>query len=421
MRAVDATRPGGDGAAPFGYEARMLSGKQLLLGVSGSIAAYKAVYLARLFVEAGAEVWPILTAAATRFVGPMTFAALTRHRPVVDMWSAAEAGEISHVELAHRAEVLVLAPATADLLARLDLGRADDPLAAVALATRAPWVVAPAMESGMWQNPATQAHVNALTARGARFVMPRVGHLASGAQGVGRMAEPDEILEAVLDTLSPHDLRGQKILVTAGPTREPLDPVRFLSNPSSGKMGYAVARAARRRGAEVHLVTGPTSLPVPSGVTVTRVTTTAELAAACEQVFPQASVLIMAAAPADFRPVTAQATKTPKPKARFDLALEPTVDVLRTLAPSRGGRVVVGFAAETDDVAAKAQAKLVAKDLDLIVANDVSRPDAGFGVDTNVVTLIDRDGVATALPPLSKDAVADQILDRVVALLAARR
>ncbi|OGQ90154.1 MAG: hypothetical protein A2289_19840 [Deltaproteobacteria bacterium RIFOXYA12_FULL_58_15] len=395
----------------------MVEKKHIILGVSGSIAAYKAVYLTRLFVEARAHVWPMLTAAGARFVGPLTFSALTGNRAVTDMWSASEAGEINHVELAHRADLLVLAPATADLLARLALGRADDPLAAVALSTQAPWLVAPAMESGMWNNPATQKNVETLRERGAQFVMPTAGRLASGATGVGRMAEPEDIFEAALGRLTSQDLHGKKVVVTAGPTREYFDPVRFISNPSSGKMGFAVARVARRRGAEVVLITGPSNLVPPPDVHVDRIETTAELLTACQNALQDADILVMAAAPGDFSPASRQTTKSKKPTAAFQAALEPTVDVLKTLAPRKAGCFVVGFAAETHDVNERAKAKLEAKDLDLVVANDITLPDAGFGTDTNVVTIISRDGSAARLPALSKVAVAEEILDRVVTAL----
>jgi len=396
----------------------MLKGNHIVLGVSGSIAAYKAAYLTRMFVEKGAEVWPILTRSGARFLAPLTLSALTGHRAVVDMWSASEAGDISHVEIAQRADVLVLAPCTADLLARLAAGRADDPLAAVALATEAPWVVAPAMESGMWNNPATQESVATLRKRGAHFVMPESGHLASGAVGVGRMADPDVVFEEAVVAVTKKDLAGQRVLVTAGPTRETFDPVRFITNASSGKMGFAVAMMARRRGADVRLITGPTSVPPPHGVEVEQVESTQELLEACERALPETHVLVMAAAPADFRPAAPASRKTRKPRNAFQADLEPTPDVLKTLAPRQGGRIVVGFAAETDDITNKARAKLAAKDLDLIVANDVSHPEAGFEVDTNIVEIISRDGSSRSFPVMTKEAVANEILNRVVALLA---
>ena len=399
----------------------MLAGKNVVLGVSGSIAAYKALYLTRLLVEAGAQVWPILTTGALRFVGALSFSTLARRRAVTDMWSPAEEGAVGHVERAHAADVLAIAPATADLLARLAQGRADEPLTAVALSTRAPWVVAPAMEEGMWRHEATQAHVRELVARGARFVAPATGELASGRSGAGRLAEPEEILEAIVAALTPQDLAGRRLVVTAGPTREAFDPARFVANASSGKMGYAVARVARRRGASVVLVSGPTTLVAPTGVELVRVTTTAEMLAACSAALAGADALVMAAAPSDFRPSEASPHKLKKSAAgaRLTVELESTPDILRALAPRARGVVAVGFAAESEDVVANARAKLAGKDLDLVVANDITRRDAGFGVDTNAVTLVDAAG-AMELPVQPKEQVAAAILDRVAGILAGR-
>jgi phosphopantothenoylcysteine decarboxylase/phosphopantothenate--cysteine ligase len=396
----------------------MLTDRTIVLGVSGSIAAYKAAYLTRLLKEAGADVWPILTANATRFVGAMTFSAMTGHRAVVDLWANAQAGEIGHVELAHRADLLLIAPATADLIARLSLGRADEPLGAVALATRAPWVLAPAMESNMWLNSTTVAHVKSLEDRGAHIVAPGHGSLASGREGVGRMAEPEEIFEVVAQVLSPHDYADQNVLVTAGPTREAIDPVRFLSNPSSGKMGFALARQARRRGAKVTLVTGPTTLAPPPGVNLVRIKTTQELLDACQQHLAESTVVLMAAAPADFRveaPARQKLKKSQKIRT-LSLELEQTPDVLMTLKARAPGRIVVGFAAETHNVIEFAREKIVRKDLDLVVANDVTEPQAGFEADTNAVWLIDREGHDTRLSLASKDAIAQAVLDLVLTM-----
>ncbi len=400
----------------------MLADKHVVLGVAGSIAAYKAVYLTRLFTEAGAQVWPVLTSAAARFVGPLTFSSLSGHRTVVDWWSTAQAGEIGHVELAHKADVVVLAPASADLLARLFAGRADDPLSAIVLATRAPLVVAPAMEDGMWRHPATQQHVTALSARGASIVAPEAGSLASGREGTGRLAEPETIFAAVQRTLSKKDLTGHRVLVTAGPTREAFDPARFVTNPSSGKMGYALATLAHRRGAQVVLVSGPTQLAPPVGVELVTVTTTTEMLEACRPRVAGSSVLLMAAAPVDYRPAIFSKTKLKKEEAggRFAVEMENTPDILRELAPRRQGCFTVGFAAETAQLVSHAKSKLQAKDLDLIVANDITRPDAGFAVDTNAVVIIDRQGQAESLPVMSKEAVANAILDRVASLCEPR-
>ncbi len=400
----------------------MLAGKHVVLGVSGSIAAYKAVYLTRLLIEARAEVWPVLTPSAARFVGPLTFSALSGHRAVVDLWASGAAGEVGHVELAHRADLVVLAPATADLLARLAQGRADDPLTAIALSTRAPMVVAPAMEDGMWHHEATREHVLTLLRRGVRVVAPGTGELASGRVGAGRLAEPEDILDAAFTALTPQSLAGHTVLVTAGPTREAFDPARFVSNASSGKMGYALARMARRRGARVHLVSGPTVLAPPLGCELTRVETTRDMLEACERLLPETSILVMAAAPADYRPAVFSKAKLKKEQggSRMSVELESTPDILRSLQARQKGVFVVGFAAESGQLVTNAKDKVEKKDLDLIVANDITRPDAGFAVDTNAVVIIDRDGNAESLPTMTKEAVAEAVLERA-AKLAGRR
>jgi phosphopantothenoylcysteine decarboxylase / phosphopantothenate---cysteine ligase len=394
----------------------MLSDKHIVLGVSGSIAAYKAVYLLRLLTEQRAEVWPVLTPSACRFVGPLTFSALSGHRAVVDLWTSGAAGEIGHVELAHRADAVVLAPTTADLLARLAQGRADDPLTAIALATRAPLVIAPAMEDGMWSHEATQEHVVTLVRRGARIVAPVSGELASGRVGAGRLAEPEHILEVLLSALGPNDLLGHTVLVTAGPTREAFDPARFVSNASTGKMGYALARVARRRGARVILVSGPSELTPPGGCELVRITTARELLEACERHLGDASILVMAAAPVDYRPSVFSKSKIKKDEAggRRAVEFESTPDILRTLRARERGVFTVGFAAESGQIVSHAKEKLARKDLDLIVANDITRPDAGFAVETNAVVIIDREGRAETLPTMSKEHVATALLDRVV-------
>lgn len=405
-----------------------LQNKHIMLGVSGSIAAYKALSLLRLCTEAGAQVWPILTANACRFVTPMSFSALSGRRTIVDMWSDAEAGQISHVELAHQADVLVIAPATASMIARLAQGHVDDPLTAVALSTRAPCVIAPAMEDGMWHHPATQANIATLRQRGVWVISPEQGALASGRIGAGRMAEPAAILETILRVLTPQDLRGERMLITAGPTREAMDPARFISNRSTGKMGYALAQAALRRGAEVHLVTGPTHCDVPMGAECTRIDTTAELLDACMRILPSVTTVIMAAAPADYQPVTYSEHKIKKstlvnadapPLAQHSLALRNTPDVLATLSkahvpsPTSPRPMFVGFAAETHDVLQHAQQKLQTKNVDMIVANDISRSDQGFAAETNAVTLVCRDGTTYPIPLMHKQDIAHQILNHV--------
>jgi phosphopantothenoylcysteine decarboxylase / phosphopantothenate---cysteine ligase len=403
-----------------------LAERRLIVGVSGSIAAYKSVYLVRRLVEAGAEVHVALTRAAARFVTPLTFATVSGRPVLADLFDAVPG---AHVTLAEAADAAVVAPATAHLIARYAHGLADDALTTLLLAVRGSVVLAPAMESGMWQHAATRANVRTLEARGVRFVGPARGPLASGLAGPGRMAEPEEIraaLEALFAQAPPaaeaprRDLAGERALVTAGPTREPIDPVRFLSNPSTGRMGFAMAEAAAARGADVTLVTGPVDLATPPGCRRVDVVTAAQMREAVLAALPSATVLVMAAAVSDFRPARTQAQKVKKEAAGTVLALARTDDILADVAArAPEGLLRVGFAAETRDLTANARAKRRAKDLDLIVANDVSAPDAGFGAETNRVTLIGRDDRAESLPLLSKRAVADAVLDRVAALRAA--
>ena len=392
----------------------MLKDKTIVLGVSGSIAAYKSLFLTRLLRERRARVLPVLTKSASRFVGALSFSALAQTRAVTDLWAPAQAGEIGHVEWAHEADLMVIAPATANTLARLSLGLADDPLTAIALATKAPLLVAPAMEDGMWNHPATVQHINALQARGGLLAEPQAGHLASGRTGQGRMMEPESLLELIEAALSPADLSGLSFVVTAGPTQEPLDPVRFLSNYSSGKMGYAIARRAHQRGATVHLISGPSSLSPPTGVHTTHIQTTREMLEAVKSALPQSTTLVMAAAPADYRPESVSPQKLKKTGAPGSINLQPNPDILTTLLQERAHCFTVGFAAESCDLLQNAQNKLLSKNLDLIVANDITAPNAGFGGDTNTVTLLSPQRSSIQLPTLSKDEVADKILDEIL-------
>ncbi len=395
-----------------------LQGKRILLGVTGSIAAYKAVELLRELTKRGAEVQVAMTEAATKFIAPLTFETLSRQEVLLDMWSLAYSHRIGHIEATQRADLVLVAPATAQTIARLALGLADDFLSCIYLASRCPVLVAPAMDCDMFEHPALQANLAALRARGVAIVEPEFGPLASGLHGRGRLAELDTILAAVDTVLFPRrDLEGQVVLVTAGPTREPLDPVRFLSNRSSGKMGYAIAEAAAARGARVVLVSGPTSLVPPSGVDRVEIETAQEMHDAVLAKLPVATVVIKAAAVADYRPTGVQARKIKKSEAAATLHLEPTPDILAEVGRRKGRRVLVGFAAETEDLVANAKQKLARKGLDLVVANDVTRPGAGFDADTNVVTLVGADGKIEELPQLAKREVADRILDRVVALV----
>ncbi len=403
---------------------RILKGKHIVLGVTGSIAAYKAVGLASSLVKAEVVVDVIMTQAATELVRPLSFQAIT-HRPVVTkMFSLLAETEIGHVTLAKRADALLIAPVTANTIAKLAAGLADNMLTATALATTAPIVLAPAMETDMYHNPITQANLDSLRRRGVTVVEPGVGRLASGREGLGRLAEPHEILGTLRMVLGRGgDLTGYRVLVTAGGTREPLDPVRFLANYSSGTMGYALAEAARDRGAEATLISAPTRLTIPIGVQHISVLTAEDMREEVLRALPDADVLLMAAAVADFRLADVAQHKIKKGNTGLTLELEPTRDILRDVAEMRRSRranlhsplVVVGFAAETEDLVANAQEKLVAKNLDLIVANPVP---ASFGPGRVQVTLLDRQGEVTELPLLTKDEVAERVLDRVVALLS---
>ncbi len=403
-------------------QVRVLEKKNVVLGVTGGIAAYKVADLTSRLVKAGALVDVIMTQAATEFVGPITFQALT-HRPVVThMFALLQETEIGHVSLGKRADLMIVAPATANTLAKLAHGLADNMLTTTALACRAPILLAPAMESGMWHHPATQANTALLCERGMHVVGPGEGRLASGASGAGRMAEPAEILETARWLLGRNGpLAGHSVVVTAGGTREPIDPVRFVSNHSSGKMGYALAVAARDRGAEVTLVHGLTALTTPYGVRDVPVQTAIQMHDAVLEAVPRADVLLMAAAVADYRPATVAEQKIKKGDGGLVVEMSRNPDILLEVARERESsghpRVVVGFAAETEDLLTHAREKLTRKRLDIIVANDVSAADSGFAVDTNRVTLVDALGGITPLPLLSKGEVADMVLDRVVALL----
>lgn len=407
---------------------RLLRDKRLLLGVTGGVAAYKAVYIASRLTQAGAAVDVVMTEAAVRFVVPLTFQAVTRRAVHTDMFALppqqgpdANPGDlqIPHIGLAKSADLFIVAPATANTLARLAQGQADNLLTAIALATRAPLLIAPAMESDMWTHPATEANVATLVDRGAKLVGPEAGHLASGEAGVGRMSEPEEILEMARVVLARSgDWAGRRVIVSAGGTREALDPVRFLSNRSTGKMGYALAVAARDRGADVTLVTAPTALADPLAMEVVHVDSAQEMCEAILTAADGADVLAMAAAVADYRPLETSSHKIKKGDDDLVLDLVRTDDILAEVAQVRAGgggpKATIGFAAETRDLLDNARAKLERKRLDLIVANDVSATDAGFAVDTNRVTLLWADGTVEALPLMSKEQVAHIIWDRLV-------
>ena len=396
-------------------------GKQIVLGVTGSIAAYKAVALLRTLRREGAVVDVVMTHSAMKFVTPLTFEVLSGRPVSTDVFEAHQ--EMKHLSLPEEADAIVIAPATANCLARAALGLGDDLLSTMLLTTQCPLIVAPAMDGGMWTHPTVTEHVRTLRARGTIVVDPEIGPLASGRVGQGRMAEEGTILEAIQAALSPRrDWQGHRILVSAGPTQEAIDPVRFISNRSSGKMGYAIAEAARARGAQVVLVTGPTALPVPRGIEVVSVVTAEEMSKALSARLAWSTTVIMAAAVADFRP-THPASQKIKKQGRTNQAidLERTTDILASLSAQRTTQLMVGFAAETSDLIAHAKAKLTAKGLDLIVANDITIEGAGFGSEQNAATLIDRRGVLTELPLMPKRALADEILNRAQELLLTRQ
>ena len=399
----------------------MLIGKRILLGVTGSIAAYKAVELLRELTKRGAEVQVVMTEAATRFVAPLTFETLSRQPVLLDMFSLAYGSHIGHIEATARADLFVIAPATAHTIARLAHGLADDFLANIYLASRCPVMLAPAMDSDMYQHVVVQENLARLRDRGVHIVGPASGELASGLTGPGRLVEPPEIVEAIEKLLAlTRDLAGEVVLVTAGPTREPLDPVRYLSNRSSGKMGYAIAEAAAARGARVILVSGPTALTPPPGVDVIHVETAQQMHDAVLAKLHAATVVIKAAAVADYRPKQVAGRKIKKDEAVPEVRLEPTPDILAEVGKRKERRILVGFAAETEDLVANARKKLQRKNLDLMVANDVSQPGAGFDSDTNAVKILDAQGGVEEIHLQAKRSVADRVLDRVVGLLKQR-
>ena len=398
-----------------------LEGRTVVVGITGGIACYKACDVVRLLVTAGARVRVVMTAGAREFVTPLTLQTLSGHPVATDTFSLTEESEIGHIRLADAAEVVVIAPATANVLGKLAGGIADDLLTTVLLATRAPLVLAPAMNVHMWEHPAVQENVARLAARGVRIVGPASGSLACGYEGAGRLVEPDVLVEEILRVLAPQDLAGQHVLVTAGPTEEPIDPVRYVSNRSSGAMGYRLAEAARDRGARVILVSGPTALAAPHGVNLVAVRSAEEMQQAVAAHVAAATVVIAAAAVSDYRPAQASPSKLKKRDGPLGLELVRTPDILKGLGESKGGRLLVGFAAETEDLVANARRKLEAKNLDLIVANDVAAPGAGFGVATNTVVLLRRDGRSRDVPLATKREVAEEILDEIVALKAGAR
>ena len=400
---------------------------RVALGVTGGIAAYKAAELLRLLQDRGLDVQVVMTAAARNFVTPLTFASLSGHKVITDMFG--EGGDepnlesaIEHIAVAQGIDALVIAPATANVMAKMAQGIADDFLTTLCLATKAPIIVAPAMNVNMWENAATQQNLETLRTRGIRVLEPDQGYLACGMIGSGRLASVESIARAVFETLHLRDdLRNERVLISAGPTEEPLDPVRYITNRSSGKMGYALAEASRRRGAAVTLVSGPTRLAVPAGVTVENVRTTQEMSEAMLRCLDRATVVLMAAAVVDFAPARTETEKIKKRDGALSLELKPTLDILAEISRQRKPhQLIVGFAAETSNLLKNAASKLQEKGLDLIVANDVTQEGAGFDADTNIVTLIFPGGRTKPLEKMSKLDVASMILDETIGLRTER-
>jgi phosphopantothenoylcysteine decarboxylase/phosphopantothenate--cysteine ligase len=399
----------------------VLHDKNIVLGVCGGIAAYKSVELLRRLVKLGARVRVVMTRSAARFVGPMTFAVLSENKVCLDLFDEKNDAAIRHIAWAEAAQAVVIAPATANMVAKLAHGIADDALSTFMLAVTCPVMICPSMNSNMFEHPAHRRNLRQLEADGNLVLAPGEGELACGTTGPGRLPEPEEIVDRLISFLSPDDLAGKRFLITAGPTREAIDPVRFISNPSSGKMGYAIARAAERRGARVTLVTGPVSLSPPLNVEVVPVVTADDMAEAVFSRLEQAHVIVKVAAVSDYRPVHTETHKIKKSRDEIELVLERTTDILKTVGRrKRDDQIVVGFAAETRDMASYALKKLDEKRLDLIAANLIGPPDSGFAADTNRMTLFFADGRKTVLDVMDKDTVAHLILDQVVELIRAK-
>ncbi|QQE76001.1 bifunctional phosphopantothenoylcysteine decarboxylase/phosphopantothenate--cysteine ligase CoaBC [Brevibacillus composti] len=396
-----------------------LTGKQIVLGVSGGIAAYKAAALTSKLTQAGARVHVVLTESAAKFVQPLTFQALSRGPVYADVFFEPDPQVISHIDLADRADLVLIAPATANVIGKMANGLADDMLTTTVLATKAPVMLAPAMNVNMYGHPAVAANMQKLASYGYRFIEPGEGLLACGWVGKGRLAEPEEILAAVIRFFAEQsdrkrDLQGKTVLVTAGPTREKIDPVRYITNHASGKMGYAIAEAAQQRGASVVLISGPTNLPVPPGVECIPVESVQEMYDAVMDALPKSDIVIKSAAVSDYRPKEVHAHKMKKGEGPLVLELDKAPDILKEVGKRKERQYVVGFAAETQEVLQHAKSKLERKNLDMIVANDVLQEGAGMGSDTNIVTLLTKEGEQVALEMLSKREVADKLIDAIL-------
>jgi phosphopantothenoylcysteine decarboxylase / phosphopantothenate---cysteine ligase len=403
---------------PIGYFLGVTVGVSTIIGVgvTGGIACYKAVEVVRLLAKEGFAVQVVMTRAAMEFVTPLTFQALSGRPVATETFSLTQESEIGHIRLADEAALFVIAPATANIIGKLAAGIADDLLTTVLMATQAPVLIAPSMNLHMYENAILQENIRKLKRVGCHFMEPAEGYLACGYEGKGRLPEPEAIVEEVRRLLKKKDLVDEKLLITAGPNQEPLDPVRFISNRSSGKMGYALARAGLRRGAQVTLVSGPTALSAPAGARVVRVTTAAEMREAVLREFPAATALVMAAAVSDYRPEPPAGKKLKRGEGPLVVRLEPNPDILRDLGTRKAGQILIGFAAETEDLVANASRKLHEKNLDLVVANDVTKEGSGFEGDTNIATLLDRKGLVRSLPLMTKDELADRVCDYLLTL-----
>lgn len=395
----------------------VLNGKKVVLGVTGGISAYKSAEIVRILRAEGADVTVVMTRAACQFVAPLTFSTLSGNPVITEMFSNGLDPEIKHIRIPENADAMLIAPATANFLAKAATGMADDSLTTMLLVARCPIIVSPAMNSNMYSHPVVQENIRKLKERGVIVIEPDTGELACGYSGPGRLPNPDDIVEMVRITLSGKDMEGEHVLVTAGPTREAIDPVRFVSNRSSGKMGFALAKSAVRRGANVVLISGPTVLKPPVGVKFIPVETAEEMMKEADRNFPKATVLLMSAAVADYKPKKVQPTKIKKSKDKLVVEMDACPDILKTLSTKkRKNHLIIGFAAETDNLLKNAKEKLERKNLDLIVANQVGTSDSGFEHETNRIKIIDRDGNVKDFPLMTKEEAADRILDEVMAL-----
>jgi phosphopantothenoylcysteine decarboxylase/phosphopantothenate--cysteine ligase len=398
----------------------MVKGRRIVLGITGGIAAYKAAELTRAFIKEGASVRVIMTKNALEFITPLTLQTLSGHLVYRDMFSPLKDFEMDHISLADFAEILVIAPATANVVGKIASGIADDLLTTTVMTTKAPVLICPAMNQSMYENPIVKENIMSLASRGYHFIAAGYGELACSAEGYGRLPDIEDIVDEVESILTVKDLSGEKILVTAGPTREPFDPVRYISNYSSGKMGYALAVASRRRGAHTIMVSGPTSLPVPRGITFIPVKSALEMRDAVMDHLAESTVIIKAAAVADYRPSTRSDSKIKKEKGPLMISLERNPDIIGEIGRKKGKRVLVGFAVETENLIQRASEKMLAKKMDLIVANDVTQDGAGFGYDTNIIKILTPAGEVEELPLMSKYEVAHRILDRIRDIIRSR-